>query len=367
VGRVKGAVLHAIDTPLRVEQLTLEEPRAGELRVRVEAAGVCHSDYHYMTGDLRCPLPVVVGHEGAGVVDEVGPGVESVRPGERVAMLWRPRCGRCAYCIAGQPVMCELGRVQATTGGLPDDGTTRLRLDGREVHHLMGVSCFAERAVVSEKSVVKISDGVPAEIAAITGCAVITGVGAVLNVVGDCTGRALLVLGAGGVGLSAVMGARLAGAEPVIAVDVEPARLELARRLGATCVLEGGPGAVDAVLAAAPGGVEWAIEAIGRAETLQQAIACLRPGGTAVAVGLARAGATFEVPINELVQRQKRVVGSLYGSANPLLDLPRLWHLYLAGRLPLDALLGERYPLDSVNEAYAALMGGAVGRAVVVP
>jgi S-(hydroxymethyl)glutathione dehydrogenase/alcohol dehydrogenase len=231
----------------------------------------------------------------------------------------------------------------------------------------MGVSCFAEYAVVSEKSLVKISEGVPAEIAAITGCAVITGVGAVLNVVGDCTGRAVLVLGAGGVGLSAVMGARLAGAEPVIVVDVEPARLALAQRLGAACAIDGGPGAVDAVLEVAPGGVDWAIEAVGRAETLQQAVACVRPGGTAVAVGLGRAGATFEVPINELVQRQKRVVGSLYGSANPLLDLPRLWRLYLAGRLPLDALVGDRYPLESVNDAYSALVAGAVGRAIVVP
>src|SRR4051812_11469127 len=365
VDHMKAAVLHAIDTPLRVEELTLEEPRAGEVRVRVEAAGVCHSDYHYMTGDLRCPLPVVVGHEGAGVVEAVGPGVDGIRPEDRVAMLWRPRCGRCAYCIAGQPVMCELGRVQATTGGLPDDGTTRLRRDGEEVHHLMGVSCFAEYAVVSEKSVVRISDGVPSEIAAITGCAVITGVGAVLNVVGECAGRAVLVLGAGGVGLCAVMGARLAGAEPVIVVDVEPARLELAQRLGATCVVEGGPGAVDAVLAAAPGGVDWAIEAVGRADTPQQAIARPPPrgtarargagagagggaggaaprqgapagrrrGGPAVAGGLARAGATLGVPINELVQGQKRGVGGLSGSATPLLAPPRLWRLYLAGRL----------------------------------
>ena len=217
VGGVKAAVLEEIGAPLRVQELTLEAPRAGEVLVRVEAAGVCHSDYHYMTGDLRCPLPVVVGHEGAGVVEAVGREVSSVGLGDRVAMLWRPRCGRCAYCVAGQPVMCELGRVQAMTGGLPDDGTTRLRRDGHEVHHLMGVSCFAERAVVSEKSVVKITEGVPSKIAAITGCAVITGVGAVLNVVGECAGRPLLVLGAGGVGLSAVMGARLVGAEPVIA------------------------------------------------------------------------------------------------------------------------------------------------------
>src|SRR4051794_8897807 len=280
---MRAAVLHETGSPLVLEDLELEPPRAGELLVRVEAAGVCHSDHHYMTGDLRIPLPVVPGHEGCGVVEAVGERVESVRPGDRVALLWRPRCGRCRYCLAGQPVMCELGKVQAATGGLPDDGTTRLRLDGREVHHLMGVSCFAERAVVSEKSVLRVPDSIPSSIAAITGCAVITGVGAVLNVVGGCAGRALLIVGAGGVGLSAVMGARLAGAEPIIVADVDEAKLERARVLGATTVvLAGRDDVVETVLGEVPGGVDWAIEAVGRPETLQQAVACLRPGGTAV-------------------------------------------------------------------------------------
>ncbi|WP_028065636.1 zinc-binding dehydrogenase [Solirubrobacter soli] len=365
---MRAAVLHETGAPLALEELELEPPRAGELLVRVEAGGVCHSDHHYMTGDLRVPLPVVVGHEGCGVVEAVGPGVESVQPGERVALLWRPRCGRCLHCLAGQPVMCVLGRVQAATGGLPDDGTTRLRLGGREVHHLMGVSCFAERAVVSEKSVVKVPDAIPSSIAAITGCAVITGVGAVLNVVGQCAGRPLLIVGAGGVGLSAVMGARLAGAEPIIVADLDEAKLERARVLGATAVVHAGrEDLVEAVLEAVPGGVDWAIEAVGRAQTLQQAVACVGPGGTVVALGIGRVGATFEVPINELVQQQKRIVGSLYGSANPPLDLPRLWALYTAGRLPLDTLLGAEYPLAAVNEAYDALVSGAVGRAVLRP
>jgi Zn-dependent alcohol dehydrogenase len=365
---VRAAVLHAVGEPLRLEELSLEGPRAGEVQVRIAAAGVCHSDYHYMTGDLTCRLPAVLGHEGAGVVEAVGAGVEGVRPGDVVAMMWRPRCGRCRYCIAGQPVLCELGKVQAATGGLPDDGTTRLRLDGREVHHLMGVSCFAEQVVVSAKSVVTVPAGVPARIAAITGCAVITGVGTVLNVVGECAGLPLLIVGAGGVGLSAVMGARLVGAEPVVVVDVDAAKLERARELGATHLIQAGEDdVVAAVLAVVPDGVDWAIEAVGRAETLEQCLACLRPGGTVVAVGVGRVGATFAVPINELVQRQKRVVGSLYGSSNPPLDLPRLFRLYLAGRLPLDALVGEEYPLAAVNDAYAALVGGATGRAVVVP
>lgn len=357
---MRAAVLYEPGAPLAIEELELQEPRAGELRVRIEAAGVCHSDYHYMTGDLRCPLPVVVGHEGCGVIEAVGEGVSSVAPGDRVALLWRPRCGRCRYCLAGQPVMCELGRVQASTGGLATDGTTRLRLAGREVHHLMGAACFAEQAVVAEMSVVKVPESIPSQIAAITGCAVVTGVGAVLNVAADCAGRSLLVIGAGGVGLCAVMGARLAGADPIIAVDVDAAKLERAERLGATHTVLAGRDDL-------PEGVDWAIEAVGSPATLRQAVACLRPGGTAVAVGVARVGATVELAINELVQQQKRVVGSLYGSANPPLDLPRLWRLYEAGRLPLDELLGEEYPLDSINQAYAALVSGAVGRAVLRP
>jgi Zn-dependent alcohol dehydrogenase len=333
----------------------------------VAAAGVCHSDYHYMRGDLVCRLPVVVGHEGAGWVEAVGAGVERVRPGDAVALLWRPRCGMCRFCIIGQPVLCERGRVQAETGGLPDDGTTRLRLDGQRVHHLMGVSCLAEQVVVSEKSVVRIPEGVPSAVAAITGCAVVTGVGAVLNVAGAVAGSSFLIIGAGGVGLSAVMGAQLAGATPIVVADIEPPRLERARQLGATHVIDvGRQDIVEATLDLVPGGVDWAIDAVGRPQTLQQSIACLRPGGTTIAVGLARVGETAHVPINDLVQRQKRLVGSLYGSTNPQLDLPRLFDLYLSGRLPLDELVGRRFPLAAVNEAYAALEHDAVGRSVVL-
>ena len=364
---IRAAVLHEVGAPLRVEEVELEAPRAGEVRVRVAAAGVCHSDYHYMTGDLVCPLPVVVGHEGAGWVEAVGAGVERVRPGDAVALMWRPRCGICRFCIRGEPVLCERGRVQAESGGLPNDGTTRLRLDGQTVHHLMGVSCLAEQVVVSEMSVVRIPERVPSAVAAITGCAVITGVGAVLNVAGAVAGSSMLVIGAGGVGLSALMGAELAGAHPIIVADVEPLRLERARHLGATDVIDAGShDMVEAAMTLLPGGVDWALDAVGRPETLQQSIACLRPGGTAIAVGLARVGEIAHVPINELVQRQKRLVGSLYGSANPQIDLPRLFELYLSGRLALDELVGTQYPLVAVNEAYAALEHDAVGRSVVL-
>ncbi|GII57642.1 alcohol dehydrogenase [Planotetraspora thailandica] len=364
---MKAALLENVGTPLVVRELTLDEPHEGEVLVRVEAAGVCHSDQHYLAGDLRCPLPVVPGHEGAGVVEAVGPGVTRVAPGDRVCLMWRPRCGQCRNCLVGRPALCEAAGIQASSGGLLD-GTSRLSSAGAKVHHLLGVSCFAEYSVVSERAVVPVPEGVPAEIAAIAGCAVITGVGAVLNAIGRCAGDGIVIFGAGGVGLSSVLGAVLAGANPIVAVDVVPERLEMAASLGATHTVNAARDDVaDALHTIRPGGMEWAIEAIGRPATLETAVDVLRPGGTLVAVGLGAVGTTFSVPINVLVQREKRVVGSLYGSANPLVDLPRLFELYLAGRLPLDALVGRRYTLDHINEAFADLTSGSVGRGVVLP
>ncbi|WP_208544817.1 zinc-binding dehydrogenase [Rathayibacter festucae] len=375
--RMRAAVLREFGAPLAVEELDVADPGRGELLVEIDAAGVCHSDLHYLRGDLRCPLPVVPGHEGAGRIVALGPDLrEGFALGDRVALLWRPNCGRCRQCVAGRPIMCEYGPVQAASGGLLD-GTSRLSAAGETVHHLLGVSCFAERVVVPERSVVRVPDDVPAEIAAIAGCAVITGVGAVLNVIGACLGDAVVVIGAGGVGLSAVMGARAAGATTVVAVDVDADRLALARRLGATHVIDGsssssssgssGGDAVEQLLALVPGGVPWVIEAVGRPETLASAVAMLQPGGTAVAVGLGRVGQSVGIPVNDLVQKQKRVVGSLYGSSIPQLDLPRIFELYRRGALPLDELVGERFALEDIGAAFEALEHGSVGRSIVVP
>ncbi|WP_216848431.1 MULTISPECIES: zinc-binding dehydrogenase [unclassified Rathayibacter] len=373
--RMRAAVLREFGAPLAVEEIDVADPGRGELLVEIEAAGVCHSDLHYLRGDLRCPLPVVPGHEGAGRIVALGPDLrEGFAVGDRVALLWRPNCGRCAQCVAGRPIMCEFGPVQAASGGLLD-GTSRLSAGGETVHHLLGVSCFAERVVVPERSVARVPDDVPAEIAAIAGCAVITGVGAVLNVIGACLGDAVVVIGAGGVGLSAVMGARAAGATTVVAVDVDADRLALATRLGATHVIDGsasGGGGdsrdtVEQLLALVPGGVPWVVEAVGRPETLASAVAMLRPGGAAVAVGLARVGQRFDIAVNDLVQKQKRVVGSLYGSSIPQLDLPRIFDLYRSGALPLDELIGERFALDDIGAAFEALEHGSVGRSIVVP
>ncbi|WP_432843181.1 zinc-binding dehydrogenase [Dactylosporangium sp. CA-092794] len=366
--RISGAVSSVAGAKLVVEELELAGPGPAEVLVRIEAAGVCHSDYHYLRGDLPTRRPVVPGHEGAGVVEAVGERVSVVRPGDHVCLMWRPRCGRCEFCLTGRPELCQSGAVNGATGGLLD-GTTRLRRPGGEpVHHLLGVSCFAQYAVVAEQAVVPIPPDVPPEIAAITGCAVITGVGAMLNVAGSCAGQGVTIFGMGGVGLAAVMGAVLCGAHPIIAVDVVPERLDAAARLGATHLVDARTQDVaTAVAAARPGGVEWAVEAIGRPATLAQAFDVLRPGGTLVAVGLAASGETLQIPVNLLVQREKRIVGSLYGSANPLVDVPRLLALHRAGRLPIDALVGARYPLTAINEAFADLVAGGVGRGIVLP
>jgi Zn-dependent alcohol dehydrogenase len=367
---MRAAVLREPGTPLQVEDVELDAPHAGEVLVRVEAAGVCHTELHYMSGDIPCPLPIVLGHEGCGVVEEIGSGVDTVAVGDRVAFTWRPRCGFCEFCMTGRPVMCIYGRVQARSGGLMD-GTSRLRRGEEKVHHFLGVSCFAERAVVSQRAVVPLPEDVPVAVAAVTGCAVITGLGAVVNVGGQLAGRPLLVIGAGGVGLSAVMGAVLVGAGPVVVVDVTADKLELARRLGATHTVDAGTldaaGVVEAVQELTGGGAEVAVDAVGNPHTLRQAFAALRPGGTAIAVGLAAVDATAAIPINELVQQQKHLVGSLYGSANPPVDLPRILSLYRSGRLPLEALLGAQHPLEGIEDAYRALRAGATGRAVMVP
>lgn len=366
--RIRAAVCSRPGGGLTVEELELADPGPDEVLTRIDAAGVCHSDYHYLTGDLVSRMPVVPGHEGAGVVAAVGAAVTTVRPGDTVALMWRPRCGRCRHCLTGRPALCQSGAIHAASGGL-QDGTTRLRRPGGEpVHHLMGVSCFAEYAIVSERAVVPIPPGVPAEIAAIAGCAVITGVGTVLNAIGPCAGRGLVVFGAGGVGLSVVMGAVLAGAYPIVAVDLVTDRLDAATRLGATHVVHAASEDVAAALTAIDAdGLDYTVDAVGRPSTLRQAFDALRPGGTLVAIGLGAAGQELSLPLNPLVQKERRVVGSLYGSANPQVDVPKLLSLYQAGRLPIDQLVGARYPLDRIDDAVTDLVGGAVGRGIVIP
>jgi Zn-dependent alcohol dehydrogenase len=334
--------------------------------VRIAAAGICHSDWHFVTGDLTTPLPAVLGHEGAGVVEQVGPNVTSIKAGDHVVLLWRAGCGRCEYCSTGKPALCSAGRAMRAAGMLLDN-TSRLRGSAGEVKHFLGVSCFAERAVVPEMSLLPIGAEVPLEIAALVGCAVMTGVGAVVNTAAVRPGASVLIIGAGGVGLSAVMGARLAGADPIIVSDLLPAKLDLARELGATHVLDGADDLVASVREVTGEGVDYAFECIGNAGLLAQALKALRRAGTAVAVGLPRADAEVSVNVVELVTQEKSLKGSIYGSTRHFGDIPRLIGLYQRGRLPIDRLLGRRYRLSEINDAYRALLNGEFARAVIVP
>ncbi len=357
--------MHAPRTPFVVEEVALDPPRAGEVLVRIGAAGVCHSDWHFVSGDLATPMPVVLGHEGAGVVEAVGDHVTSVKPGDHVVLLWRSGCGRCEFCSIGRPALCATNRRERSAGNL-FDGTSRLHGSAGEVKHFLGVSCFAELAVVPEQSALPIDADIPLEIAALVGCAVMTGVGAVTNTAAVRPGASVLVIGAGGVGLSAVMGARLAGADPIIVSDLVASKLELARELGATHTLSGGD-LVAQVRAIVPEGVDHAFECIGNAPLLGLAVKAIRRGGTAVAVGLPPADAEISLNVVDLVTLEKSLKGSIYGSTRHFADIPRLLDLYRHGRLPVDRLLGRRYRLAEINEAYRALLGGEFARAVIVP
>jgi S-(hydroxymethyl)glutathione dehydrogenase/alcohol dehydrogenase len=361
---VRAAILYEVGKPLAVETVELEGPRPGEVEVRIAATGVCHSDLHYIKGDLTFPLPVVLGHEAAGVVEAVGEGVGSVRPGDHVVLLFAPSCGSCRYCDAGRPHLCEMRyRVR---GKMPD-GTTRLRWRGQELHHFTCVASWAERAVVPESGVLRISEEVPLTVAALLGCAVTTGVGAVINTAGVRPGSSVAVFGAGGVGLNVVQGARIAGAATIIAVDLLEHRLEAARRFGATHTVnarEEDP--VRAIQGLTRGGADYAFEVIGRAPVVRQAVDCLARGGVAVAVGIPAAKAEYTVAGPAFVLNEKTLRACFYGSARLRDYIPRLLELYHGKRLFLDELVTATYPLDRVNEAVAALDRGDGLRGLLV-
>lgn len=354
---MKAMVMHETGAPLVLEELELDAPGAGEVRVRIEAAGVCHSDVHYLSGGLAARTPIVLGHEGAGIVEHVGEGVTAFSPGDKVVLMWRPRCAECEFCLSGRPAQCTLGKVHGQTNGLLRGGT-RLSKDG----------VLGEARVVSQESLIAIDADIPAEIAAIVGCAVITGMGTVLNRMPDLTGKSVAIIGAGGVGLSAVIAAELVGAAQIIVSDVVASRLEKARELGATHTIDSSSeDFAQRVLEITGDGAHYVLEAIGRPATIRAGFEALRPGGTEVVVGLGAVGEELSIPINLLVQGDRRVVGALYGSSNTPVQLPEILRLYKAGRLPLERLLDRSFPLAEANEAIEHLRTGAVGRPILVP
>ncbi|QGN57483.1 zinc-binding dehydrogenase [Nostocoides sp. HKS02] len=366
LGRTSAKAPFASSRPLELEELTLERPGPGEVLVRVGAAGVCHSDLSVVDGVRPRPVPMVLGHEAAGIVEEVGPGVHHVRPGDHVVFAFVPSCGDCVPCLSGRPALCERGAAANTAGTLLSGRRPFARPDGSPVNQHLGVSAFAERTVAAAASVVPVPAELPFEQAALFGCALLTGVGAVLNTAKVEPGSSALVVGLGGVGLAAVMGARLAGCETIVAVDLDPAKFELARALGASDAVLVGEEAAGAVHELTRGGADYAFEAAGHPDALAFAYAATRRGGTTVGIGLPHPDQRYALPALSLVTEERRLVGSYMGSSVPRRDIPRYVRLFQQGRLPVDLLAGGTFELAAVNEAMDALAAGAVARQVLV-
>lgn len=358
--RARAAVLHAVPGSLDICDLEMGEPAPHEVVIKTAAAGICHSDLHALDGTFPVRPPVVLGHESSGVVEAVGGAVSELAVGHRVVTCLSAFCGHCEHCLTGRPYLC----VSPDTHPWARPFTTA---DGQKVGRLVGLGSFAERMVVHERAAVRIADDVPLDVAALLGCAVTTGVGAVVNTARVPVGATVAVIGCGGVGLSCIQGARLAGAASIVAIDRQPAKLQLARRLGATDVVDASSSDdVTTAVVKLTGGVEFSFEAIGRRDTAAQAVAMLRSGGTATLIGVLPPGQEIGIPADELIVRGKRVQGSVMGSNRFRLDLPRYAQLYLQGRLDLEPLVSARIPLEGVNDAMQRLRTGDGARSLIL-
>lgn len=363
--KTNSAVFYQVNTPFQIQKLDLEKPRSGEVLVKMKAAGICHSDWHLVTGDTKHPLPVVPGHEGSGVVAEVGDGVNRVKPGDHVILNWAPSCGTCFFCLHHQPSLCTT-YVEPIWAGTMMDGSTRFFHDGAPIYHFSSLACFSEYTVVSQECCVRVPPELPHQVGALIGCAVTTGIGSVLNTAKVKPGSKVAVFGAGGVGLSVVMGARLAGAGQIIAVDRVAGKEDLALQSGATHFVIADEATTDAIHALTGGvGVDYAFEAVGIPQVQEACFEAIRPGGTAVFVGIAPMGSQLTLPAAEITRHEKTVRGSYYGSAHTGRDFRLYADLYLTGKLQLDRLVSKTYPLEAINEAYDDMLHGEVARGVI--
>jgi Zn-dependent alcohol dehydrogenase len=365
--KIRAAVLERTGGPMTVTELDLAEPGPGEVRVRLHASGVCHSDQNAIDGTAETRCPAVLGHEGAGIVEAVGPGVTRVAVGDHVALSWAPSCGYCTECLRDLPQLCSTAWPAMGLGGLLD-GTTRLSRDGEPVYHYSFISSFAEATVLPERSCVKIPADVPFDVAGLVGCAVTTGVGAVWRTAGVRPGDRVAVIGCGGVGLSAVLAAAAAGAGTILAVDVNARKLADAESFGATGgVLVGGSPeeTAAAIVEASNGGVDYAIEATGRTDAMLTAFLSTRPRGAAVLIGIPREDAILPLPALSIPRMERRVLGSLYGSSRPERDFVTILDLYRRGILPLDRLISHRLSLDELDRGFELLRSGEALRVVL--
>ena len=362
----KAAVFYGVDHPLAVERLTLASIQPGEVLVQMGAAGICHSDYHVMTGQAAHDCPVVLGHEGAGKILDVGEGVSELSVGDHVVLSWIPYCGTCFFCEHDQTHLCQTHKGPLWDGTLMD-GTCRLSNAAGPVRQLSMIGCWAEYAVVPQESCVTIEKAVPFDVAALLGCAVTTGVGAALNKADVTPDSTVVVIGAGGVGLSIIMGAKLAGAARIIAIDTSASVEAKARSLGATefvLATQGNP--LSAVLEMTTHGADYVFEAVGHRSLQREAIEYCRPGGKVIFVGLDANDATFEFPSTMVTRTEKVVTGSIFGSACTDRDFRRFAGHYLDGALPVDQLIGRRYGIDDINQAVADMIAGKAGRGVIL-
>lgn len=364
---MKAAICYERDKPLVVEEIDYDAPRKDEVRVRMVASGVCHSDLSVVTGTLPLMLPCVLGHEGAGIVEEVGEGVSHVKVGDKAVLSWVATCGNCYYCLIGRQSLCEVGEKINRISMMPD-GTSRLHKDGKDLFSFSGVGTMAETVIAPANAVVKMPEDTPLEKAALLGCAVMTGVGAVFNTARVPPGSYVAVFGTGGVGLNIIQGAAIAGAERIIAVDLNDRKLDFARTFGATHTINSSKDdPVTAIKELTEGrGCDFSFEAIGVPEVVEQAYAACRKAGTCVVVGLSQFGSSvtlngFLIPLLE-----KSIVGSWYGGANPHLDIPRLLALYRSGKLKLDELVTRTYKLEEVNQAFSDMTEGLNARGMIL-
>ena len=361
---IKAAVLYEANTPLVVETLELDEPKEGEVLVKISSAGVCHSDYHVMKGEWKPPLPMVLGHEAAGIVERVGPGVTMSQPGDHVILNFRPNCGFCRYCAIGRPVLCN---GTDTDRWMMFDGTSRLHKGGQDIFHFARTASFAEYAVVPQSGAVPVRDDMPLDKACLVGCSVMTGVGSVINTAKVEAGSSVVVIGCGGIGLNVIQGAALAGARQIIAVDVLENKLAYARTFGATDIIDATSGdTVRRIRDLTDGGADYAFEAIGNSRTILQAYESTCLGGVTTIVGMAPEDDEVTINALSLPRTEKVIMGSWYGSARPWVDLPKMVDLYMTGKLDVDSLVSRTYSLDEINVAYEALGRGEVARSILV-
>jgi len=356
---------YADSQPLGIEQVELDPPGRGEVLVRVRAAGLCHSDLSVIDGNRPRPMPMVLGHEAAGVIEALGPGVTDLAVGDHVVASFVPSCGHCVPCASGRPALCEPG-LAANTAGTLLKGERRLHDIKGDLNHHLGVSGFADHATLARNSLVRVDPELPFAEAALFGCAVITGVGAVVNTAEMAAGASVAVIGLGGVGLAAVLGARAMQSEEIVAVDLNPGKLAVAQELGASHVINAAdPDCAERIRELTKGGVAYAFEMAGSPRAFELAYKVTRRGGTTVSAGLPHPNATLSLPHVNIVAEERTIKGSYLGSCVPARDIPRFIGWYQSGRLPVDKLLSERIRLEDINAAFDRLAAGESIRQVV--